>query len=373
MVRKPNATGFQFEGFGLPTTTPVPDQVFDVLLHHLTDPELRVLLYIIRRTFGFKKQSDDISLKQMVEGIQTKDGRVLDHGAGVSKPTASKAVKGLVQKGVIVAVRHRSPEKGDEPTTYTLRFTSTPVLTDLTRGGKPALHGGVNGLNTQQTVLQHNSITTSDDDMAASLEKFGVSKKTASRLAKAYPAALVLEKLDLVQWLVETRSPLVSKNPQGFLVKALEDGYLPKPPNGYKSRAKRAEEEEKQRAALEQQRKLAEQFQRAREEARLRLLNQHPPQAIENTGLTTATAWTKTLEALQQQVPIHTFASWLKDTLLVRVAENTAFILVSSPFAREYLERRLYQTIVRTLEQVLGHPVEVEFVVASAGATTLQA
>ena len=52
------ATSFKFQGFDSPTTTPVPDQFLDTLLFFLTDltdPELRVLLYIIRRTFGFKK------------------------------------------------------------------------------------------------------------------------------------------------------------------------------------------------------------------------------------------------------------------------------------------------------------------------------
>jgi hypothetical protein len=33
----------------------------------------------------------------------------------------------------------------------------------------------------------------------------------------------VLEKLELVQWLVGKKSLRVSKNPQGFLIKAIED------------------------------------------------------------------------------------------------------------------------------------------------------
>ena len=53
---------WKFPGFVFPTTTPVPDQLFDELLHRLSGAELKVLLYIVRRTFGFKKQSDDISL-----------------------------------------------------------------------------------------------------------------------------------------------------------------------------------------------------------------------------------------------------------------------------------------------------------------------
>jgi hypothetical protein len=82
---KTNGLSQPFEGFGNPNYTPVPDVVFDELAYQLTDIEFRVLLYIVRRTFGFKKTSDDISLKQLVEGIRTKEGHVLDRGAAVSK------------------------------------------------------------------------------------------------------------------------------------------------------------------------------------------------------------------------------------------------------------------------------------------------
>lgn len=119
---------FRFEGFSSPNGTIVPDEFFDVLAPELSEAQLRVCLYIIRRTFGFKKQSDEISLRQMVDGIRTKEGRVLDRGAGVVKSAAARAAKGLVEKGVVVAVRNESIEKGHEPTTYALRFRGTEVV-----------------------------------------------------------------------------------------------------------------------------------------------------------------------------------------------------------------------------------------------------
>jgi hypothetical protein len=376
---------FHYEGFSTPNGTIVPDDVFDVLAPNLTEAELRVLLYIVRRTFGFKKNSDSISLKQLTEGIKAKDGRILDYGAGIAKSAAARGIKGLIEKGIITATRNRSLEKGDEPTTYSLRFKDDPVFSKRTRGGSPKEHGGVLEKNTQQTVLQQTVLQQTvidDDDVEKSrnqeahdddnndvvtlLQNFGISQKQALRLANEYPQDRILEKFELVQWLVQTKSPLVAKNPQGFLIKAIEDGYLPKPPNGFKSRAVRKEEEEKQRAAREQERKLQEQFQRAREQARQRLLKEHPPEAIENTDLTTATAWTKALEALKEQVPPTTYAGWLKDTLLIGMEGNTAQVLVAHGFARDWLNRRLYGAIARTLEQVIGQPVEVEFVVSEA-------
>jgi hypothetical protein len=57
----------QFNGFRSPTTTPVPDEVFDDLIADLTGAELKVLLYICRRTFGFKKDRDSISLNRRMD------------------------------------------------------------------------------------------------------------------------------------------------------------------------------------------------------------------------------------------------------------------------------------------------------------------
>jgi hypothetical protein len=118
-----------FEGFSSPSYTQVPDELFDVLMSYLADAELRVLLYIIRRTFGFKRDADAISLSQMVSGITTRDGRVLDHGTGLSKATVARGLKGLRDKGIIIAERHSSAERGHEATSYRLKFkTDSPSL-----------------------------------------------------------------------------------------------------------------------------------------------------------------------------------------------------------------------------------------------------
>jgi DNA-binding transcriptional ArsR family regulator len=146
---------FFYKGIPSLNGTIVPDDIFDILMPLCSGAEFKVLAYIVRRTFGFKKESDAISLKQMVEGITTRDGKVLDRGTGLSKPTVAAAVKGLVEKGIIEVERNRSKEKGDEPTTYRLRFeVQYPVLKNRTRGGKKNGQGGVKKSNTQETVIQ---------------------------------------------------------------------------------------------------------------------------------------------------------------------------------------------------------------------------
>jgi hypothetical protein len=118
---------FYFQGFENPTTTPVPDVVFDQLLARLKEAELKALLYIIRRTFGFKKDRDPISFNQFLRGITTREGRVLDQGCGVKdRTTLSKALKSLEAKGIISS--HKGiDERGENYTTiYELRFRNQP-------------------------------------------------------------------------------------------------------------------------------------------------------------------------------------------------------------------------------------------------------
>ena len=166
-----------FSGVSSPNTTQVPDQYLDELLPILSGAELKVLLYITRRTFGFKKESDNISLSQMLHGIKTRDGRILDRGTGLSKPTLLQALRSLQDKQIIETERQRSPEKGDEPTVYKLKFAEGPAgqktIPPLVKkvdqgGGKEISPGGWSkDLTTQQTVLQQTDINTSNTRKAS--------------------------------------------------------------------------------------------------------------------------------------------------------------------------------------------------------------
>jgi len=153
----------KFKGFQSPNYTIVPDELFDELLPTLSGSELKVLLYIIRRTFGFKKDADSISLSQMLNGITTKDGRVLDRGAGLSKGSLIESLSRLKEREVILTERQRSADRGDEPTIYRLNIvgsttgpkTDHPVVQKLTTGpGTKTDHPVVSIPATQETVLQ---------------------------------------------------------------------------------------------------------------------------------------------------------------------------------------------------------------------------
>ncbi len=113
---------YHFDGFASPNFTQVPDELFDVLAPELTEAELRVLLYIVRRTFGFKKQADAISVSQLVGGLKSRDGRLLDKGTGMSRSAVWRGATGLVEKGVLAVQRTRSEDGDYESNVYSLRF-----------------------------------------------------------------------------------------------------------------------------------------------------------------------------------------------------------------------------------------------------------
>src|SRR3712207_254958 len=109
-------------GFRKPTTTPTPDDIFDEWLSVLSFAELKVLLYIVRRTFGFGKDSDAISLRQICEGIKTRDGRVLDRGTGLSRKAAFQATQSLETKRLINVGRAVAEDGVNQVNIYSLVF-----------------------------------------------------------------------------------------------------------------------------------------------------------------------------------------------------------------------------------------------------------
>jgi len=113
---------FRYKGFTSPNGTIVPDDVFDVLAPELTEAELRVLLYVIRKTFGWKKNEDAISVSQMVNGVKTRDGRVMDKGTGMSKSAVWRGANGLVAKGILNRQQSQSENGEYETNVYSLRF-----------------------------------------------------------------------------------------------------------------------------------------------------------------------------------------------------------------------------------------------------------
>lgn len=83
-----------------PNFTQIPNIVLDEMMSELNESELKVFLYICRRTYGFHKEKDAISLSQLTDGIIV-NGEKLDKGTGLSKRAVVSAISSLTLKNII--------------------------------------------------------------------------------------------------------------------------------------------------------------------------------------------------------------------------------------------------------------------------------
>ena len=82
--------------------------------------------------------------------------------------------------------------------------------------------------------------------------------------------------------------------------------------------------------------------------------------------------WRAVLGDLQMQLPRPTFETWLKPTEGVALSsdadgEQVFVVEAPTPFAVEWLERRMFHALQNTLEKVAGHPVQLHLQVRSEG------
>ena len=73
------------------------------------------------------------------------------------------------------------------------------------------------------------------------------------------------------------------------------------------------------------------------------------------------TLWANTLDLLKQELPRSTFETWLRPTEGHSLQGNDLTVLVASPHNAEWLEQRLYQTILRALRQGSDQKLDVRF------------
>ncbi len=148
------------------STTATPDWLFDDVAPDLAKAPLKVLLYIVRRTCGFRKLADAISLTQFQHGIITRDGRQLDKGCGVTNRTALlRALDDLEARGLIAHQDAIHADGGNATTIYYLlgpgqgggAVSAPPPAVLGYRGGVPLAHPpGVPLAHPQQTDVPTN-------------------------------------------------------------------------------------------------------------------------------------------------------------------------------------------------------------------------
>lgn len=105
----------------VPNSTQIPDVILDDWMAVLSGAELKVLLYVARRTYGFGKDADNISLNQIAAGMFRRDGTPLNRGTGLSRSGVKVACNSLIEKGLLIRTA-RTAEGGREPEESTYRL-----------------------------------------------------------------------------------------------------------------------------------------------------------------------------------------------------------------------------------------------------------
>ncbi len=134
------AEAWTFGGVDTLNGTQIPDAYFDEVMAPLGPSAFTVLMYVSRRTFGFKRHSDQISLDQICHGIVTsevrdadgtviKSARHLDHGTGLAKSTVVRALDRLIAAGLIRKRHNADPHRGQLANTYGIVFKDAAAVT----------------------------------------------------------------------------------------------------------------------------------------------------------------------------------------------------------------------------------------------------
>ena len=79
------------------------------------------------------------------------------------------------------------------------------------------------------------------------------------------------------------------------------------------------------------------------------------------TEVSSRDIWRAVLGELQLQLPRPTFETWLKQTEGLSCDGITFVVEVPTPFAVAWLERRMYQSIQKTMEKVTSQSLEIQF------------
>ncbi len=396
---QPTSIDFKFSGFLTPNYTQIPDQLFDELLPILSGNEVKVLLYIARRTFGFKRATDNISLSQMVSGITTKDGTQLDGGTGLSKASVARALKDLEDKNIVLRERRWSDKTGDLPTTYRLNVLNVRPVNSRQQEGSdtfepprvshrdtPLSHPAtprVSHRDTQETGRQKTEATTGailqnqstdkvgDKRVVARLISLGISQNVSQTLAVRFSPEYINQKIEYLEYLCASIKNSVKK-PAAWLRRAIEDDF--NAPDGFVNtteRERRANEEiERKRAILEAQKAQAELIEQQQNEFERQLL-ERLQRLYQKHGTTDReiTLWSSVQKTL---IDSGVSVNLVTNMHLLTIGESEAIVHVYNQFLlRQIAHSQITQAIEATLASLVQRPIKVKFIVDQAeGETT---
>lgn len=81
--------------------------------------------------------------------------------------------------------------------------------------------------------------------------------------------------------------------------------------------------------------------------------------------------WSQVLERLQLQLSRPTFETWIKTATAEQLENNCLVVSTPNPFARNWLQKYYIKTIADVVQDILGHPVEIQLSVAKGDGSAL--
>ena len=212
-----------------PNFTQTPNDLFDHWLPHLSEGELKVLLVIMRKTFGWHKKRDRISSSQLAKIT------------GLHEETVRICTKSLCEKGVIV--RDVVGKNGSQATYYEIvvhEEDSNSSYRADSMGGPGGINQEVSTApqkkpfrvsNTEPATTKATTTTKESDCVVVSpnsesfelLKAQGFDDKTATSLAN-FPFNRILRQ---IRHLATAMDEAKIVNPIGWLRNAIENDWSP--------------------------------------------------------------------------------------------------------------------------------------------------
>jgi phage replication O-like protein O len=216
----------------IPNSTQIPDVILDQWMADLSGAELKVVLYVARRTFGFGKESDNISLNQIASGIKKRDGTILDRGTGLSVSSVARAVKTLEEQKILIRQININDKNEHDENTYSLNLSWPGEVLPNSENppskngagysqnrstGTPKIGGGVLPKSeTQETDQETDQETATTKPVAAAvisegyklLRERGFDDAAAKELSTSYPQERIERQCEWIQFRAADRNPL---------------------------------------------------------------------------------------------------------------------------------------------------------------------
>lgn len=149
-----------------PNTTQIPNVIFDYWMDKLTPAEFKVLLCICRKTFGWHKDVDRISIRQ------------IEKMTGLGKSGIIKCTEHLIQIGLVTKHKFKDEFDGsDAPNQYEINVFIPDEIDPKNIGGSPLSGQGevhsvdtprVHSVDTQKKDITKERLTKERDTSATS-------------------------------------------------------------------------------------------------------------------------------------------------------------------------------------------------------------